>query len=702
VSEEKDRTHADDAGEEPAFEPMSWFKTREPEGVHRKVESGSSAPVDAGEGEPPPREPSSFEELTLLDETTDVPIDHLQQNDILNDRYRRDSDGFGGSLLDPNEAVSFFDNDLGGDREIDLNLEPALAAPAGPDPGGTPEVVQVRALALALARAVKATRLYPIQNPIVSKFATTLVNTFTAVFGLIPEVRLAVGKTRFFFRNEIVLDQPGREDSVPGRFFWDGIREITFREGLTPQEILDFLSMCRRSQENEETGEDDLVTLFWQKQFEHVSYIAVDDILDLENPDDPVPEEFGSEYVNFIDLDMHNLEDEDNAEESISDMAREIQARLGEAEVDLFGVSHEDRGLIREEMSKDESPKMLEDIFVIIQETLFLDIHEPSFVETVGVMSAALSTLIQDGRIQVATGLVRLMNQVMDEREELSPVMRDAIVQGLTQAWSTEARLFLADHLNAGLVDVVGGLGEFIGILPAEATGAIIEVFAKVENPRGRKAMVDGLTRRARANLDPFLPYLTEPDVSLVRDIIVILGGTLNDKAVRPLKDLMRHPDVEVRCEVLDALVRLGPAKSTDVILAALNDRNPKLRMGAIRALGQAGRMSVPTFIQIVEAPDFENREFTEKKAFFRALATAGGESLTHYFEQFLNQKSFFHRGQNDEVRACACEALGWIGGHKARVILSAVAKDRSAAVRGAAQAALKRLEGFHDDRSAA
>ena len=54
----------------------------------------------------------------------------------------------------------------------------------------------------------------------------------------------------------------------------------------------------------------------------------------------------------------------------------------------------------------------LEDIFVIIQETLFLDTNEASFLETVGVMSAALGTLIQDGRVLVAGGLVRLMNEI--------------------------------------------------------------------------------------------------------------------------------------------------------------------------------------------------------------------------------------------------------------------------------------------------
>jgi HEAT repeat protein len=81
----------------------------------------------------------------------------------------------------------------------------------------------------------------------------------------------------------------------------------------------------------------------------------------------------------------------------------------------------------------------------------------------------------------------------------------------------------------------------------------------------------------------------------------------------------------------------------------------------------------------------------------------AGGESVVVWLEAYLARKGMFRRGgQEDEIRAAACEALGYAGGRKARRLLEEHADDRSPEVRKAAQAALERLHGTDDLREAA
>jgi hypothetical protein len=638
---------ADPAPEEGAhFTPATWFEPSEPEGLRETFSIESPGP---GSADAPRAEPAG-------------------------------------------EAPEW---DLSGKSGDETVVPP-------PREGEPEELTQVRLLVQALAKAVKATRLYPLDNPVCKKFSDELNAAFNHTFSVIEDIRLTVGKTKFFFRGEEVLEQPGREESVPGRFFWDGIREITFRTGLTEHEVRGFLDMCRINTETADVGEDDLATLFWQKQFEHIAYIAVDDILDLENPDDPVPEEFGTEYMNFVDLDMHNLEDEEEVKRVSNEFAEEIQARIRDREVELFGVSEETRSELMEEMKRDESYKLLEDVFIIILETLYLDDAEASFTETVGILSEALAGLVVEGRMRMAAALVRMLLEIREERDDLTPAMRQSLDEGVGRGWSNASCEAITGHLEANLPDVVDGFEDFLGILPLDATASLCNILVRLENERGRKRMVNALTRRAKASVDVFLPYLRDPNPEIVRDMAGIIGQTMSDKAVRPLKELMRHPSVDVRCTALDALCSLGPGKAGDVVMSALSDRDLRVRIAAARSLGRSGRAAIPALMQIMDEPEFKDRDLQEKKAYFRALAHAGGEDIVRLMEDHLKGRSLLRRGTNDEIRACACEALGIIGGMKAEALLKKHVEDKSSMVRNAARAGLRRLAETADARKRA
>ena len=279
----------------------------------------------------------------------------------------------------------------------------------------TPETALVRKLTGALAKAVKAAQLYPVENPMCRKFAEELMARINDTFQAIDVIRLSVGKKKLFYAGDPVLEQEGRDESVPGRLFWAGLREISFHVGLTSQEVLDFLSTFRNSNREQMEGEGDMVTLLWDAHFEHITYIAVDDLLDLENSDDPIPEEFGSDFMNFVDLDMHNLEEEEETERMASEMAEQIRSRMNQEDPTLFGITQEERDALLAEIEEEESPKMLHDILNIIYETLLLETDESSFMELVQVMSGAMLALLGEGRLGEAAEVISMLQKLKNE-----------------------------------------------------------------------------------------------------------------------------------------------------------------------------------------------------------------------------------------------------------------------------------------------
>ncbi len=612
-----------------------------------------------------------------------------------------DGQAYGRSLAGAEEApegISAAEQSVLTDHILGLDEEEPEDAGS---PADTPEAAQVRRLCRTLAKAVKAVRLYPVENPMCRRFAEDVVARFIETFQLIDVIRLAVGKTKFFYAGEAVLDQAGRDDSVPGRLFWDGIREVTFHMGLTGQEVLDFLTLFRRSAHRQVEGEDDFVTLLWESCFEHITYIAIDDILDLDNVEDPIPEEFGKEFMNYVDLEMHNLEDEEETERVASELAEQIRAKiLAEDDPELFGVSRDERDALRREIAEEESPKMLGDIVHIICETLFLERDESSFISLVQVLSGALLGLIGEGRLREAAEVIGMLRQLRTEREDLTPGMRTVVEAGLRASWDDTRCEAVVRHLDAGRASAFAPLDQFVRVLPDEAIGALCEILGRLESPRSRRRLIEVLIEKAGGNVLPFLPFLRDPRWYLVRNVALILGEMKSDSAVGPLKELLRHGDYRVRREALNALSRVGRGRAFEILVDCVHDADQRIRVGAARNLALAGRRAVAPLLLIIEEKDFEKRDLSEKRAFYEALGYAGGKDVLPLMEDALTRKSLFRRAQNDELKACACEALGWIGGREARELLGRYLEDRSIIVRTAAQSGLRRIAGGRDGDS--
>ncbi|MBU1207423.1 MAG: HEAT repeat domain-containing protein [Proteobacteria bacterium] len=69
------------------------------------------------------------------------------------------------------------------------------------------------------------------------------------------------------------------QGSLPFLFFKDGMRELRFMEGIEEWEIKGLADIIIQ-RDNINEFEDDLITLIWEKDFIHISYLATDQFLE--------------------------------------------------------------------------------------------------------------------------------------------------------------------------------------------------------------------------------------------------------------------------------------------------------------------------------------------------------------------------------------------------------------------------------------
>ena len=126
----------------------------------------------------------------------------------------------------------------------------------------------------------------------------------TAIFEKYDTLFIQLDERHFLYDGKTVYESQDLRESLAFMFFKDGIRELHFFKGLDRDEILDFLAMVRKSNVVNRM-EDDLVTLFWSKDFVHIDFTIIDDFFEGESILIPLTEEDlikGLEYRGFEEV----------------------------------------------------------------------------------------------------------------------------------------------------------------------------------------------------------------------------------------------------------------------------------------------------------------------------------------------------------------------------------------------------------------
>ena len=136
---------------------------------------------------------------------------------------------------------------------------------------------KVTDLVTALIKAKKNLRMYPAHHPVYDK----TIDDFSLKMSYLLEgdtVIIGINQYDLIFNDEIIYHNREKDESLALFFFKDGIRELSFLNGITRHEIREFLEIISMDFEKEAL-DDDIVTLLWEKELEHVKYIVDDAFL---------------------------------------------------------------------------------------------------------------------------------------------------------------------------------------------------------------------------------------------------------------------------------------------------------------------------------------------------------------------------------------------------------------------------------------
>jgi HEAT repeat protein len=219
--------------------------------------------------------------------------------------------------------------------------------------------------------------------------------------------------------------------------------------------------------------------------------------------------------------------------------------------------------------------------------------------------------------------LLRESLEALKETSSPAATPRKTAVEGILKGIVDDVFLDRAlDVLRARKDGPAQDVRACLTALSKQAIGPMVERLGTEQGLEKRELVSELLVQFAPQHVDEVGAFVTDQRPDVVRHIAHILGLIRQPSGVQYLTQLVRHADLRVRVEALDALARIRTDEAQTQICIFLEDPEPIVRLRALTSLDAQGmRLAMPSLVPLLEAPDLLNRRFVFRRAAITAVA---------------------------------------------------------------------------------
>ncbi|MBM4306608.1 MAG: hypothetical protein FJ115_06605 [Deltaproteobacteria bacterium] len=572
-------------------------------------------------------------------------------------------------------------------KTIDLTEEMPLVEGMETDE----EFLLARDLTGFFLKTFKSIRFYPPDNPTIKGFRDQLFKKLQYFLNKYPSFIIQIGEFTLSFKDRVIYENRDTKSSLAFLLYKDGLRELRFAKGLEEWEVQGLMDVIRGSESINQL-EDDLVTLIWERDFTHISYLATDDFLEEtpilipENVDQLKSKLIFKPLAYNVQVDIGE-EEEDDLDKLISQTVREMPIR----DKNVYFLTTEELDRLRAEVESEIDPTFVFNAIDILFEILGLEQEKEPYQDSINLLTKMLDGLLTLGEFQRASDLLKRL-YIMIKTYELRDWQAEAI-QKLIESAGNEVRIerigrILEREGGVRLEDV----NEYLILLQQNSIKPLIKLLGELKNSKTRRVLCDALSEIGKNAIELFTPFIDDRRWYLVRNITYILGRIGKEKALPYIQKTFNHEELRVRREAVQALGLVGGPKAVSLLIKALNDKDTRIRAMSAINLGRIGKnVGLAALLEAIQSKDFQKKEPAEMKAFLDAVGMLGSNEALPVLQQMLERKSLFGMGKKDETKIGVANALAMIGTPEARAILEKGMNSKDESIRSVCQQALSR-----------
>jgi len=529
------------------------------------------------------------------------------------------------------------------------------------------EVKSTKALIQTFLQTVKAYRLYEASHPLLSRFLDRLRNDFDHYFHEFDSFFLQVGEYQLFFRGKVVYESEEVKESLAFAFYMDGIREIRFFQGLEFKEIVDFLNIVRKS-DSVNRLEDDLVTLFWERDFSHIAITTVDDFSDGSSIVVPATEEElskGLEYRRSKEEDGKGKANEAETGEPpplVEELKQVLNPAPGQSLVQACQLNSNEMMEINGQVQEELHPKYHHVlIHYLIEMLLHLGEDMDAYENMISYFGRTIESLLEKKEVGKAVAILEDLKDTME-----SMALKDKQILAIHRIFETSSNShhveLIANAIKANEEVNSESIVQYLYLLTKKPIGSLCELLGELESVKWKNVVTDLLVEFSREDIQPLIKFLLDRNPIVVCQILSILEKVGHPSTAKYLGSLVTHRDSKVRGLVLRLLTQFGD-KGKDLMQRFLKDPVAEIRARASISLARTVKdKAVKPLMEIILSEDFDKRAYEEKASFFKALGETGSKEVIPALKGIANKRTWFKKAKWEEMRVCAANTLKMLG----------------------------------------
>lgn len=557
-----------------------------------------------------------------------------------------------------------------------------------------------------LVRTIKAHRMYLANNPALLKFQTDLEARTWSLLKEVGDLTLVVQQLDFLYEDYSVYHNAAKEESLAFRFYTDGVRELTLREGLEPHELRSFVEVLRRAVDAP-TGQDDVVTLLWERDFRHIDYIYIplEELMDDAGAKpDSLPENAPEEDAG-IPWPTVSLDEPPPSQEEVAKSEAEgvpvnrsddwlpralATGAWDESIVSEFTFGEAELHSVGEAIRAEQVRPLRDEVLEIVAAILSAEEEPGAFHDSAAAFQRFVELALEEGDIARANELLARLRSIAarkaGERTEFKVIAEEVIREIGRPSFLGQIAPVLNSHPEMDPAVLI----NFLVQLGPAAAPSVCDLLGQINHMRQRRALCEALAISCRDDVDVLIGRLNDSRWYVIRNVVYVLGRIAHQGVERALDRALHHEDVRVRKEAVRALGNIESPTSRAFLISAFRDPDAGVRVQAAMTLAQRrDDRAAQSILGAIQAPEFSRRDANERRAFFEALGRSGSDGLVPKLEEMLTKGGLFRSGSEEE-RMNAALALAWLATPMAQTVLNREVESKREPVRRAVEEALE------------
>jgi tetratricopeptide (TPR) repeat protein len=537
---------------------------------------------------------------------------------------------------------------------------------------------EVLEIAKLLSRAAKNYQMYLSNNRMFTTSLKILEKALADYLETNDVLTFSVHEFELLHAGAVVYSNTDKYQSIAFRMYRDGVRLLSFHNGITEDDLTAFFEALTRCMETDNL-EEDFVTLLWEKDLQAITYFEVNDFeadyetlkKDAEAKRGPVrkisPAEVAAAPWN-----------------PAPDKGDRLKPSIALTPEDLYEV-------------RDLTMSVDDDLFLrracqVFRQTMDLDPSKQTYLDMEGALEGLLDACVRRKQIALAS---EMLDDLSERYRRLGD--REAIesLERIVKSRHDETNMApVAEVLAGGSETEHEHCRSYLCKLCPRAMPELLRLLPHCTTASARQALAYSVSEVGGSRPTDIVKAIdvnSGEEVAFVLDVLEAIG---TEEALSSSLQFGKHGLPRVRAKVAHLAARLGNRNALQIAKSLVLDDDHTVRRRALSSLVEiTGDGSTETLIGLFTSNEFHYLTHDSKLSMLLVVRSLSPRGQQEVIRSIMKMRRFFKRGPLEDTKISLLEVIHLMDRETALDEIERARHTSSGRIRKAAETALEKID---------